>query len=150
MKMNKKIVLMLFTLASLILLPVSMKADDKPIRFEQLPKVAQQFVKNHFSSEVSYVTVDNDLIGKSYEVTLVDGTRIEFDRKGIWKDVDVEQGVVPSKIVPRSISNYVMKNFPGTTIKQIEKRDRGGYQVKLSNGLELKFNSKLQFVRMDD
>ncbi|WP_315599070.1 PepSY-like domain-containing protein [Porphyromonas endodontalis] len=58
--------------------------------------------------------------------------------------------MVPKKIVPNAISNYVAKNFPGTSIRQIEKRRRGGYQVELSNGLELKFDSSLKFVRMDD
>lgn len=150
--MKKKILLLLSSLVSLTLMLslTSMKDDDKPIPFAQLPKVAQQFVKANFTSEVSYVTVDNDLIGKSYEVVLVDGTRIEFDGKGNWKDVDAEPGIVPKKIVPNAISNYVAKNFPGTSIKQIEKRRRGGYQVELSNGLELKFDSSLKFVRMDD
>ncbi|MDO4721823.1 PepSY-like domain-containing protein [Porphyromonas circumdentaria] len=147
----KKIVLMLFALVSLVVLPSTLKADDKPISFAQLPKVAQQFVKQHFSAQVSLVTVDNDLIGKTYEVLLVDGTRMEFDRKGVWKDVEVERGsVVPNQIIPKAISTYVVKHFPGTTIKQIEKRDRGGYQVELSNGVELKFNSKLAFVGIDD
>lgn len=97
--MKKKILLLLSSLVSLTLMLslTSMKDDDKPIPFAQLPKVAQQFVKANFTSEVSYVTVDNDLIGKSYEVVLVNGTRIEFDGKGNWKDVDAEPGIVPKK-----------------------------------------------------
>lgn len=147
----KKIVLIFFALMSLVILPTTIKADDKPITFDQLPKAAQQFVKQHFSAQVSLVTVDNDLIGKTYEVLLADGTRVEFDKKGVWKDVEVEHtSVVPNKIVPKAIANHVAKNFPGTTIKQIEKRDRGGYQIELSNGVELKFNSKLAFVGIDD
>jgi len=151
MKM-KKIVFALFSVVSLTLMLslTSMKDDDKPISFAQLPKVAQQFVKANFTSKVSLVTLDNDLIGKSYEVILENATRIEFDGKGNWKEVDAEHGVVPKKIVPNAISSYVAKNFSGTSIKQIEKRRRGGYQVELSNGLELTFDSNLKFVRIDD
>ncbi len=149
--MKKAIALTFVALVSLFALSAFSLTDDKPISFAQLPKAAQQFVKTHFpSQQVSLVTLDNDLIGKSYEVLLADGTRIEFNKRGIWKDVELKQGTVPTKIVPSKIMNYVKTNFPGTTIKQIEKRDRGGYQVDLSNDIELKFDAQLNFIRVDD
>lgn len=150
MKKNIKIVLTLLTFVSLTAFSPLLRADDRPISFEKLPETAQKFVKEHFSSPVSLATVDKEFFGKTYEVILADGTRIEFDKKGVWKDVEVMQDAVPDRIIPAPIAKHVVQNFPGTVIKQIEKRKRGGYQVELSNGLELKFDAKLRFTRMDD
>ena len=44
---------------------------------------------------------------------------------------------VPSAIVPAAIAKYVATNFKGQTIVEIS-RKRGGYEVELSNGSELK------------
>jgi len=43
----------------------------------------------------------------------------------------------------------VRKSFPNTAIKKIEKK-RFGYDVELINGLDLEFDSKGNFKRIDD
>ena len=76
--------------------------------------------------------------GTEYEVDLVSGADIDFMSDGQWKEVKAARGTaVPSEIIPSAIVKYVDTNFKGQTIVEIS-RKRGGYEVELSNGSELK------------
>lgn len=126
-------------------------AQDKSIRFEQLPTKAQTFVRTHFS-EANVVSILEDteyLVKKEYSVVLNDGSEIEFYSDGDWKEVKTRTGAIPSKIIPSAILQYVTKNFPNTFIKEI-KKSRKGYEVEISNGLDLEFNKSGKFLRIDD
>lgn len=56
---------------------------------------------------------------------------------------------VPEALVPAAIVQYVKTNFDGTVITKIDK-ERYGYDIELSNDLELKFNKKGQVMEVDD
>ena len=61
----------IFAFAALI------KADDKPIPFDQLPDLAKTFIKTNFASaKVLYSSVDDDIIAPDYEVILDNGFEI--------------------------------------------------------------------------
>lgn len=126
-------------------------AQNNVITFEALPAKAQSFVKEHFSvQEVSGVYEDIEhLKQKEYSVYFNDGTEIEFFADGDWEEVKSRVGEVPSKIVPKEITQYVRKQYPNTQIRDIKKK-RIGYEIELSNGLDLEFNKKGQFLRIDD
>ena len=73
-----------------------------------------------------------------YEVDFSSGAEVEFTSDGNWKEVKAARGSsVPSAIVPTAIAKYVVTNFKGQAIVEIS-RKRGGYEVELSNGSELK------------
>ncbi|MBC8644054.1 PepSY-like domain-containing protein [Flavobacterium lindanitolerans] len=55
---------------------------------------------------------------------------------------------VPTAIVPEAITTYVTANYAGQTINTIE-IERTGYDIELSNGLDLVFDSRGQFIRID-
>lgn len=116
-----------------------------------LPKAAQTTLANAFKSKVSVIKIDKDFgMVSEYEVVLTDGTEITFDSDGNWKDVEVGiNASVPSKFIPAGVASYIKSNQPGTHVVGIEKK-RGGYDVELSNGVEMKFNSEGQFLRYDD
>lgn len=123
---------------------------DRPIKAEQLPAAALEFIKTHFAkSTISFAKIDDELIYKEYEVLLSDGTKIEFNGEGEWKDIDCKYGEVPAAIIPKQISDYVAKNYPDARFVQID-RDRRGYDVSLSNRLELKFDKEFNLVDIDD
>ncbi|MBD5231998.1 MAG: hypothetical protein HDS66_07610 [Bacteroidales bacterium] len=115
-----------------------------------LPVAAQTVLSSNFKSDVSVIKLDKDFGRVSeYEVILTDGTEVTFDRAGNWKEVETRAGSsVPSKLVPAAISKYVSANQKGAKIVGIEK-DRKGYEVTLSNGVEMKFNSAGQFIKYD-
>ena len=123
--------------------------DDLPIRTNQLPRTAQQFLAQHFRGvEVAYAKQDDEGFDKSYEVVFVDGNKVEFRRNGEWKEVDCSYGKVPDGIVPRAILDYVRRNHAGQQIRKID-RERYGYEIKLTSGLELKFDRNGRFLRFD-
>ena len=103
-------------------------------------------------AKVSLIKVDRHLLKKTdYDVKLVNGTKIEFTNAGKWKSVDCKTREVPEGLVTKPIRNYVKKNFPDVKIVKIEKKS-GGYEIGLSDGVELKFNLLGQFksMEMDD
>lgn len=127
------------------------KADnDQSISITQLPKKSQEFIAQHFSkNEVSYAKLEKEFLDKKYEVVFVNGEKIEFDKNGEWEKVDCKFSVVPEIIVPQSIKDYVTKQYPQAKILKIE-RDTKGYEVKLSNKLELTFSPKFKLIEIDN
>ena len=121
-------------------------ADDRPIPVEKLPAAAKEFVKTHFpKSKIIYAEKD----WKRYETRLNDGTEIDFDSKGNWDKVDYKMTAVPEALVPQAIAQYVASNFPDAVVTKIDK-ERFGYEIELSNDLELKFNKAGVLLSMDD
>lgn len=116
-----------------------------------LPQAAQTVLSNNFKSKVSVVKIEKKL-GRvtEYDVVMTDGSEITFDRQGNWESVETgNNSHVPSGFVPAAITNYVKKAQPGTRIVGIEK-ERSGYEVELSNGVEMKFSKAGEFVRYSD
>lgn len=141
----------LFTLIAIIGLSACAFAGDKYAHDASvLPKGAQTTLANNFKSKVSVVKIDKDFGRISeYEVVMTDGTEITFDSNGNWKDVEVNVSKsVPSGFIPAAISKYVKGNQSGQRIVGIEK-NRGGYEVELSNGVEMKFDKDGNFLRYD-
>lgn len=124
--------------------------NDKVISKNQLPAQAQSFLNENFAgSGISYAKLETDFLERSYEVVLSDGAKLEFTSKGNWKEVDCRYGEVPEGIIPAPIKKYISDNYEGCKVLKIE-RDSRGYDVKLSNRLELKFNKDFKIVDIDD
>ena len=140
----------LVALLCMLLQSVTCLADDKIIPVEQLPASAKTFVKKYFpQATIEYATKDTEFMGTTYEVRLSDGTKVEFDKKGNWDNVDCKTKAVPASLVPAAIAQYVKAHYPNTVIVKIDK-ERGGYEIELSNDLDLKFNSKGKLIGIDD
>ena len=73
-----------FALAIIALSVTTLRADyDRIIEFRELPKTAQQFVTKYFAGrEPVLVKQDRDFMSTTYEVTLSDGTEIDFFSNG--------------------------------------------------------------------
>ena len=132
-----------------IIISVS-KADDKPVKFEQLPKAARTFVATNFpENKVLLSTKDDDIISPEYEVRLDNGIKIEFRNDGKVEKVSAPQTGVPSCIIPDKIREYVSVHYPDVSYLEYEV-DRTSHEVKLSNGLELRFSTSFHLVDIDD
>ena len=110
-----------------------------PINQSELPKAAQTFLSKHFPGDnVKKAEKEQGRRGAEYDVDLASGAEVDFRDNGDWKDVKAARGkAVPAAIIPTAISKYVSANHPGQSIVEIS-RKRGGYEVELSNGTELK------------
>lgn len=114
-----------------------------------LPGVAQTTLKNNFKAKVSIIKIEKDLRGTEYEVVLTDGTEIDFNSKGEWKNVEVSiNNKVPDSMVPQAIRDYVKANNQNKKIVGIEKKS-DTYEVELQNGVDLVFNRAGKFLRYD-
>ena len=136
-----------------MLLTVSaMCARDRVSRdVKLLPTEARELIKNHFAeASISYLKVDKNLFRvEGYDVRLTDGTELDFNSKGQWTEIEAEKNAVPSSLIPDVIKKYMKQNYNGQRVKKI-KHNRRGYELKLSNGLEVEFDNMGNFLRLDD
>lgn len=135
---------------SVVLFSATACADkNKPIQVNELPAKAQTVLTTHFSGQkVTMATLESEIIDKSYNVVLQNGTKLEFDRKGNLTEVDCKQGTVSAKLIPQAIKNYVQTNYSGQNIKKME-IDKNEHEIELSNGLDITFNKRFQVIDID-
>ena len=135
----KKFILTLLTI--LISTSLSFAFDKYTINRDELPQTAQDMLQQYFpKAKIGMIKVDKHLLKKTdYDVRLVNGTTIEFSNAGKWTSVDCKTKEVPEGLIPKTIRNYVHKNFKDLKIVKIEKKS-SGYEIGLSDGVELKFN----------
>ena len=137
----------IFLLAIVSLLATSSVMADRMIPVSQLPAAVTSFVNSYFSGKrIIYAEKEHG----NYECHLNDGTKVEVDKKGNWEKVDGNRmTAVPDALVPERISEYVKANFPEFFISKIDK-ERYGYEIELSNDIDLKFNRQFELIGMGD
>lgn len=143
--------LVLAVVAMFAMSTMVMADNDKPVQVNQLPAKAQTFLNTYFKDvKVALATQDTELFSKSYDVVFNTGDKVEFDKSGEWTEVRCRQTGVPAAIVPAQIAEYVKTTYPDAQILQIERDDRGEYEIKLSNRWEITFNKQMQVIDTDD
>ncbi|WP_455674516.1 PepSY-like domain-containing protein [Phocaeicola sp.] len=141
---------LLFLVCIFTLQTVAWADDDKPIQVSQLPQQAQTFIKHYFPNvKVAMAKMETDLFDKSYDVIFTNGDKLEFDKKGAWTEVNCKFSSVPANVIPAQIQKYVATNYPDAKVLKIEKGKRD-YEVKLSNGWEIKFDLKFNVIDIDN
>ena len=117
-----------------------------------LPSGAESFINKHFAdSQISSVETDDD---NDVEVTLENGIRIKFDRRGTWEEINTKKnGLSESlkKLLPSQTLNYIAKNYPERSIRKVEKK-KYGYEVTLNkpDAINLKFTKGGAFIPDDE
>lgn len=121
-----------------------------PIKSSDLPKAAQTFLSKHFpGEEIRKVEKGQGRRGVEYEVEFRNGTEVDFRDNGDWKEVKAARGsAVPDGVVPPAIAKHVSTNFKGQSIVEIS-RKRGGYEIELSNGTELRLTDEATPMQQD-
>lgn len=115
-----------------------------------LPQNIADFLQKQFpGATVAYVETDAEHGGVEYDVTLNDGTEVDFDRANQWEQVDCKVKAVPAALVPAAIASYVKSNNQGLPITKISRKPYG-YEIELNNGLELRFDANGHFAGIDD
>ena len=144
----KKILFSALAIATLAVIPAM--AWEVAITAQELPAEAQAFLKKNFAqSEVVVATHDKDVTDNDYTVMLNDGTKVEFDSSGKWESVKNHNGKIPAGVIPAEIQNYIKAHYPSLGVEKIE-RKRYGYEVELTNDLDMKFTLNGKFVGLDD
>ncbi len=138
----------LVTLMGAVLVMFTACDKESIVSADGLPKDAQVYITQHFPShEILQVVKERDDLKTTYDVYLSEGFNLDFDKKG--KILGVEgAGKLPDSVVPAKVLTYVNTNYPDFFIRDWELDDRG-QEVKLSNGMELKFDKNGNFLRID-
>lgn len=124
--------------------------DNKEIPAAQLPQDAKSFLSTYYPS-VNIVSVkrDNNNGALELDVRLANGHEVSFNADGEWTDVDAPRGEsIPAGVAPQAITDYIALNYSGMAINEISK-DARGYEVELTNGVDLLFNSDGSFAGID-
>ena len=139
-----------FSVVLIALCSLTACANEQVIPFDQVPEPAKAIVAAHFdASQIAYVTLDKDLLDAEYDIKFNDGRSLEFNKAGELLKVDCKQTEVPAALIPEAVRAYVKANFPNAFITEWSKDDRR-WKAEINAGLELEFNSKYEFIRIDD
>ena len=144
----KKMLLSALAIATLAIAPAI--ANDVPITTKKLPAEAQKFLKENFSkNSVISATHDRDVNDNDYTVILDNGLKVEFDAAGKWESIKSKNGAIPTTLIPAKINSYISQHYPTLGVEKIEKK-RYGYEVELTNDLDVKFDHNGKFIGLDD
>ena len=139
-----------FAIACVFALTTSACDDNyQPVYQDQLPEKAQVFLATYFpEAEISLARKEIDVTELTYDVIFTDGSKVEFDRKGNWTEVDCLNHPIPDGIVPDGIKKVINVQYPEAMVIKIE-RDHSEIDVKLNNRVELTFNKYMQLIDID-
>lgn len=116
--------------------------SEKPVTLGTLPEGVKDILEEHYAGEQPALAIRKfEGLKTEYELTFIDGTKLEFDAKGQWKEVKSHVRTVPEAFVPPMIREYLDRNFPGVAVMEIS-RDRKEFETGLSNRIELTFDSR--------
>lgn len=140
-----KKILMLFVLLSCISFSV-LADDDRPVSIDALPREIKEFISTQFEGKkISYATRE----WNSYDVFLEGGIKVEF--RGLqWDEIggyNLPANVL--NLLPEKAVDYLRQTFKDTGVCEINK-EKYGYEVKLTNGLEVMFLKDGTFLKYDD
>jgi len=121
-----------FALCALLLASLTY-AIDVIIPPNQLPANTQSFINTYFKG-TSILFAKKDL--DSYDVTLNDGTEIDFIITGEWKEVDGKYKAIPTGFLPANIVQNVKTTQPNAQIIKVE-REIHGYKFKFNNNMKV-------------
>ena len=137
--MRAKIHLFVFILAFL-------KADVI-ISAHDLPSKSREFLQSHFDAKIGLVQRDE----KSYEVYLSDGTELEFDSAGAWRQIEAKRKPLSYDILSPQIAAVLRSEFKNMTMRELE-RKINHYKIKFHNGSEIiiDFNGTILHKEFED
>jgi hypothetical protein len=126
---------------------------EKLITKSALPTTSREFIDTHFPGvNINMIVKEKEAFSCNYTVYLANGFEIDFTKSGQWDDIDGKHTPIPQSILnllPKDILTYTNSMIPDCGIVEINK-EHYGYEIGLSNDIDLKFNSKGEFLHMDD
>lgn len=150
----KKIIFSLVAVFLISALSFVSIARETVVNINSIPSKAQNFIKENFKDKKLLSTVkDSEALETEYKAYFADGTSINFNTKGEWKEVDGNINCIPTSFIPDEIINFTAENFPNVCICKIETEKEFSnryYDIKLLNGTEVKFDKNGRFLGFED
>ncbi len=138
-------------LALVLLFPLFMLnscEQEQIINDNDLPAEITNYIQKHFADHTILQSIKElDNLSKTYEVILSGNYTLKFNRKREIIDIEGKQKL-PDSVIPEKILTYVTTNFPENYIVGWELEGKK-QQVELDNDIDLEFNLKGDFLRID-
>lgn len=120
-----------------------------------LPQAARSYIAKHFKDfTINHYEKDRDILDVDYTVYISNSNasyKLDFDKNCNITDIENKdkKHALPKSVLSVKITAYVERKFPKAKIIGWEK-DKGTQTVELNNDIEIVFNSKGDFLRIDD
>lgn len=105
-------------------------SGDKEGTETALPAKAKTFITEYLAGEK---VVKSKKDGDKYKIECSSGTKVEFDKNGMWHEIkNGKHGISSSaiKVLPNAAVLYLQNNYNEVAVKKIEKKPEG-YMVEL-------------------
>lgn len=123
---------------------------ERPLKESKLPASAGSFIKSAFPEErISFAKIEIEALRTEYEVFLSNGTKLVFNGKGKWKEIDCKHSSVPAGIIPEQIMDFIIKHGLDPSVQKIS-IGRKKTEAELSDGTELEFDRRFNLIGFDD
>ncbi len=119
--------------------------DRDAINPANLPQIILSYISTNFPNST---IIKAELDDNFYEVELNNGIELYFDAQGNFLGMQVDDRSVNISELPTNITGYVGQNYPNLSIVSAE-IDNNRYELELSNGIELYFDLKGNFLYAD-
>lgn len=111
---------------------------------DNTPDEIKAFISTNFpTSQIKNTVIDQEANGDHYTVSLDNNVSIKFNEHFKWIKVDASniKGNIPATMILPEIQTYISANNPDKKIIRIEKVPRTGYDILLSDGTSLLFDT---------
>ncbi|KAA5541687.1 PepSY-like domain-containing protein [Adhaeribacter rhizoryzae] len=123
---------------------------EQIISKNDLPQPAKDFISTHFAGVgIASVEKESDILEKTYDVILSNGTSLDFNEDGACTEIDGHTDKIPDSVVPTKILEYVQTNYAADFITSWEKDD-SQQDIELASKLELKFGQESNFLQLEN
>ncbi|MFD2519204.1 PepSY-like domain-containing protein [Salinimicrobium flavum] len=128
---------------------------DEDIAVANLPQKIRDFIALHYpTATIEEAERENN---GNYEIELSNDVEIIFDSNGDFlgqavdssPNDDKDDDDIAIEDLPEVITNYINEHYHNVSIIEAEMEDNG-YEIGLSNGMELKFDSDGKFLSAED
>ena len=147
----KKLILTFTALLAFAIIVVSCdKDDDHQVPATSLPASASTFLNTFKDVTIRKVEKQTPTATNktAYSVELANGIEVDFDQEGDWKEVESDNDTaIPTGFISSTIVSYVDTNYRTAQISAIDKVT-AGFEVELTNDVDLLFDPSGQFVKI--
>ena len=134
-----------------ISVPAVSNAERVPMPVDKMPSQVQTFLNDYYPGakvQKSWAKMMRPTTEPMwYRVNLDNGTKLWFDLTGNWYQVNAKKSTTPVSIdlLPNIARKVISEKYPNATITSVKfKKDQ--YKVKLSDGMQLKFDKTYSLV----
>ena len=123
--------------------------------YKGIPQNAKEYIAKHFKGyNISHYEMDKDILDVEHKVYVSDNRttyKLDFDKRGNVTDIEStdDKTPLPNSILPVKRTQHGKGKFPHAKLIEWKKK-KNTQVVELTNDMELVFDGKGIFLRIDD